>query len=56
MKLQSAAYFEEKGHKAKAVELYKKGGNLIKAYNLAQEEKLFDEAKQIARQIEQEED
>ncbi|KAL4454946.1 hypothetical protein ABPG74_006328 [Tetrahymena malaccensis] len=56
VKLQSAAYFEEKGFKQKAVELYKKGGNLMKAYNLAQEEKLFDEAKQIARQIEQEED
>ncbi len=35
IKLQSALYFEEKGFKSKAVELYKKGGNLIKAYNLA---------------------
>lgn len=50
--MQSAAYFEEKGFKQKAVELYKKGGNLIRAYNLAQEEKLYDEAKQIAHQIE----
>jgi hypothetical protein len=46
--LQSGAYFEEKGYIDKAVDLYKKGGNLRKAYDMAIKANYKEEADKIA--------
>ncbi len=50
--LQSGAYFEEKGYIDKAVDLYKKGGNLRKAYDMAIKANYKEEADKIAQMLE----
>lgn len=52
VKLSSAAYFESKGFIDKAVDLYKKGGNLKKALDIAQKNNLSEEIRKINMQIE----
>lgn len=47
VKLKSAAYFEEKKFIDKAIELYKKGGNLKKALDMAQKANLREEIDKI---------
>ena len=49
--LQSAAYFEQKGHNEKAVILYMKGRNLKKALDIAVKAKLYDYVKKITAEI-----
>jgi len=51
VKLQSAAYFEEKGFIDKAIDLYKKGGNLKKAMDMAKKHNLTDELNKIGSQM-----
>lgn len=51
VKLQSAAYFEEKGFIDKAIDLYKKGGNLKKAMYMANKHNLTDELNKIGSQM-----
>lgn len=49
--LQSAAYFENKGHNEKAVILYMKGRNMKKALDIAVKAKLYDYVKKITAEI-----
>lgn len=49
--LQSAAYFENKGHNEKAVILYMKGSNLKKALDIAVKAKLYDYVKKITAEM-----
>jgi len=53
LKLQTAAYFEQKGFIDKALELYKKGNNLKKAMELAMKANLREDVERISLMMEQ---